>query len=103
MKIMGNFSALEHLIQIYFGQDSYEITGATTLSGVMDFYLKDNPPSQINTLIADVAEFEAAYPDTLDDEFISRWGNDVVPELWGTTTKDFLERIRLLAARRQPS
>ncbi len=28
MKIMGTFSALEHLIQIYFGQDYYEITGA---------------------------------------------------------------------------
>jgi len=101
MKIMGNFSALEHLIQIYFGQDSYEITGATTLPGVMSFYLQDNPSSQIDTLIADIVEFEAAYPDSLDGEFSARWGNDVLPELWGTTTKDFLKQIRLLAASHQ--
>ncbi|WP_349361522.1 contact-dependent growth inhibition system immunity protein [Serratia sp. CC22-02] len=98
---MGNFSALEHLIQIYFGQDSYEITGATTLAGVMGFYLRDNPPTQIKTLIADVAEFEAAYPDTLDDEFMSRWGNDVAPELWGETTVGFLNKIKFLAENAQ--
>lgn len=97
MKIMGNFSALEHLIQIYFGQDYYEITGATTLPGVMSFYLQDNPSSKIDTLIADIDEFEAAYPDSLNDEFSERWGNDVSPERWGTTTKNFLKQIRLLA------
>ena len=101
MKIMGNFSALEHLIQIYFGQDSYEITGATTLPGVMGFYLQDNPSSKIDTLIADIVEFETAYSGSLDDEFSARWGNDVLPELLGTTTQGFLKQIRILAAHHQ--
>ncbi|MDR0805216.1 MAG: hypothetical protein LBN41_00480 [Enterobacteriaceae bacterium] len=101
MKMIGNFSALEHLIQIYFGQDYYEITGATTVSGVMAFYLKDNPLSQIDLLITDITEFESIYANTLDNEFSSHWGNDFSPVRWGTTTKDFLKKIRLLAIEHQ--
>lgn len=71
---MGNFSALEHLIQIYFGQDSYEITGATTLPSVMSFYLQDTPSSKLDTLSTDSVEFEEAYPESLDEEFSARWG-----------------------------
>ncbi|BCU88658.1 hypothetical protein YP72344_01530 [Yersinia pseudotuberculosis] len=97
MKIMGNFSALEHLIQIYFGQDYYEITGATTVAGVMAFYLQDNSPSQIDTLISDIAEFTAAYTNTLDDELNTRWGDDFSPELWGTTPQGFLHDVQNLA------
>ncbi|MHC5178001.1 contact-dependent growth inhibition system immunity protein [Serratia rubidaea] len=53
------------------------------------FYLQDNPSSKIDTLIADIVEFEETYPESIDEEFSARWGNDVLPELWGTTAKDF--------------
>lgn len=44
--------------------------------GCYGFYLQDNSPSQIETLISDIAEFTAAYPNTLDDELNTRWGDD---------------------------
>ncbi|WP_232251610.1 hypothetical protein [Serratia sp. MYb239] len=40
-------------------------------------------------MIADIVEFEETYPESIDEEFSARWGNDVLPELWGTTAKDF--------------
>ncbi|WP_233494142.1 hypothetical protein [Serratia sp. FGI94] len=48
------------------------MTGATTLPGVMSFYLQDNPSSKIDTLSTDIVEFEEAYPESLDEEFSAR-------------------------------
>ncbi|EDR49815.1 conserved domain protein [Yersinia pestis biovar Antiqua str. B42003004] len=67
----------------------------------MAFYLQDNSPSQIETLISDIAEFTAAYPNTLDDELNTRWGDDFSPELWGTTPQDFLHDVQNLALQHQ--
>ncbi|WP_016675903.1 contact-dependent growth inhibition system immunity protein, partial [Yersinia pestis] len=49
----------------------------------------------------DIAEFTAAYPNTLDDELNTRWGDDFSPELWGTTPQDFLHDVQNLALQHQ--
>ncbi|WP_246167971.1 hypothetical protein [Serratia rhizosphaerae] len=48
-------------------------------------------------MIADIVEFEETYPESIDEEFSARWGNDVLPELWEQRQRIFLEQIRLLA------
>ncbi|EIV6181796.1 TPA: contact-dependent growth inhibition system immunity protein [Klebsiella aerogenes] len=41
--------------------------------------------------------FIESYSDRLDDEFKSRYGYDFSPELWETTTYEFLTTVRRLA------
>ncbi|MGR7774697.1 contact-dependent growth inhibition system immunity protein [Klebsiella aerogenes] len=41
--------------------------------------------------------FIESYRDRQDDEFKSRYGYDFSPELWETTTYEFLKTVRRLA------
>ncbi|EOV8484370.1 contact-dependent growth inhibition system immunity protein [Klebsiella aerogenes] len=45
----------------------------------------------------EIDTFIESYSDRLDDEFKSRYGYDFSPELWETTTYEFLTTVRRLA------
>ncbi|EMB4313709.1 TPA: hypothetical protein QHU19_003168 [Klebsiella aerogenes] len=45
----------------------------------------------------EIDTFIESYRDRQDDEFKSRYGYDFSPELWETTTYEFLKTVRRLA------
>jgi len=95
---MQNFYQLDQLIQGYFNQD-YDLIneGEDTIEGILNLFLKTAPEQALKALAKEVDDFIALYKDILDEEFEERYGFDFSPELWETTTHEFLVTVREFA------
>lgn len=95
---MRSFYHLDQLIQGYFNQDHDLINeGEDTIEGTINLYKKTAPDWMLKELAEEVDTFVECYKDRLDDEFKSRYGFDFSPELWDSTSYDFLMTVRRLA------
>lgn len=95
---MQSFYHLDQLIQGYFNQDHDLINdGEDTIEGTIGLFKKTAPEWMLKELAEEVDTFIECYKDRLDDEFKSRYGFDFSPELWETTSYDFLMSVRRLA------
>lgn len=55
---MSKYSALDNLMEGYFNMDAYEITGADTLEGMVDYYLNAVGLDHYLALHADILQFK---------------------------------------------
>ncbi|RHI01091.1 hypothetical protein DW184_15745 [Enterobacter cloacae] len=95
---MQNFYHLDQLIHGYFNQD-YDLINddEDTIEGIIGLFKKTAPGWLLKKLAEEIDTFIGCYGDKLDDEFKSRYGFDFSPELWETTSYDFLMKVRRLA------
>ncbi|QPT11317.1 hypothetical protein I6G37_12220 [Serratia rubidaea] len=100
MRFHGDFSELNHLINLYFGQDYDLLTDAETVEGVIDGFLEQNGYQVIGDILEEVREFQATYAGRLSEEMAIQFSADFVPESWGTTAQEFFTLVQQKAEKK---
>lgn len=89
----SNFNELGCFITIYFGQDYDLIDDSDEIEPKIDAFLRNEHPASWQGLAADIDLFlsESSDPETTFEAYFQ---DEFDPHLWGTTTVDFLHRVR---------
>lgn len=95
---MQNFHFLDQLIFGYFNQDADIINdGENTVEGIVRLFKKTAPDWMLKDLVEEVDDFISAYDDGVEEEFKRRYEFDFSPELWDTTAREFLIKVRQIS------
>ncbi|HDJ1439892.1 TPA: hypothetical protein PPN70_002313 [Serratia rubidaea] len=100
MRFNGDFSELNHLISLYFGQDYDLFTDAETVEGVIDGFLEQSGYQVIGDILEEAREFQATYAERLNEEMAIQFSSDFVPECWGSSAQEFFTLIQQKAEKK---
>jgi len=96
---MKNFHFLNQLIFGYFNQDADIINdGEDTIEGIIMLFKRSASEWMLDDLVKEVDDFISAYGDGVEEEFEKRYGFDFSPELWKTTSREFLRTVRQISS-----
>ena len=92
-----SFLQLDKLIHAYLNQD-YEISG-DTIEEVVACYATDSSAADRAQLRQDMKVFRQVHTTDLDAAFLSLYGYDFDPELWGINTSAFFDLVESVLSR----
>ncbi|MCL2899172.1 contact-dependent growth inhibition system immunity protein [Brenneria tiliae] len=81
------------LITAYFGQDYDLIDDSEDIRKKIGIYIRCSDRLSKNQLLENIDDF-LGLEDSFDETFHDYYGFHFVPELWGTTARDFLLLVR---------
>lgn len=96
-----NVDNLDGLIFTYFGMD-YELHGpGDSIESQIDAWINETPVAYRQGLLDDVEHFQRE-SDNLENDFDERYGFEFSPELWGSSTIEFLNTLKIRVAQSIP-
>ncbi|WP_414148417.1 contact-dependent growth inhibition system immunity protein [Erwinia sp. BNK-24-b] len=89
-----NVDNLDGLIFTYFGMD-YELHGpGDSIESQVNVWIAETPAAYRQGLIDDIEQFYRE-ADDLEKDFEHRYGFEFSPQLWGATTAEFLDILKV--------
>lgn len=75
----SEYKMLDNLMKGYLNMDAHDITGADTLEGMLDYYLKDCKKSDVLFLKAEIVLFTEKKPskEAVQEEFEKRYPHEL--------------------------